>query len=297
MRERRILLRMAHPLDSCLAKLIRANQHIGALKQSMRAFFKRDPYRITVESDPKAGAWALRGWVDVDPPLTRWGCMIGDVANNLRSALDNLVWELAMQHLRATNPKSVRAPLPRKHPWSRMRFPIMVAKSHWKANHKLNLFGVDPRLYARFKALQPFDTWKHAPKEAPLAILEEIWNLDKHRSLPLTQAVVRIERIDSTLPEAFAAAGIEWPTEWVHEFNIGAQTGPIPFENGTVLTHFREGGTVIIAGAPLYVNPIGSFEIQFDKGSPADGANVIAMLEAMREDVRFVVREFKAEFP
>lgn len=120
-------------LDGAYAKVGRADQHVSALKQSLKRFSHRDPYAIgaeqsnsqvvvqparvhvtrTINFDPTGAlpplvtentrmlATTYVASITMTPkaaivaPSLRWATMIGDVVHNLASALDNLVWELA----------------------------------------------------------------------------------------------------------------------------------------------------------------------------------------------------------
>src|SRR4051794_34290043 len=58
------------------------------------------------------------------------------------------------------------------------------------------LWGIRPGLKAVIKDLQPFVTGPHAPDRESLAVLEGLWNVDKHRRVHLADIYVALDRLD-----------------------------------------------------------------------------------------------------
>jgi hypothetical protein len=167
--------RMKHPLDGAKFKVVRAQEHLDALKVEIGHYLDTQPYEFPIHvKDERAvvGPIVLKD----DPPLRLSG-IIGDCVGNLRASLDYVAWQLAMRHY----------PNPLVPGRDRLYFPIFA---------DLNLFNSDgsPKL-ARYhipapaldliESIQPY----HAGYE-PLGFLGLLTNEDKHRLPLLTVACV-----------------------------------------------------------------------------------------------------------
>lgn len=86
---------MPPSLDNPRAKLGRAEEHLKALDKEARAFGEHDPNSIVRELDTRDKWVIYRIRVAEEPPV-RLGLIFGDYLYNLRSALDNLVWQLVL---------------------------------------------------------------------------------------------------------------------------------------------------------------------------------------------------------
>jgi hypothetical protein len=85
-----------HPLPDAKAKLDRAKAQINELDSTIRSLNIGDskPYAVREYCEIETHDWIYEVKVrrDLDPSIP---CIIGDVLNNLRSALDYLIWKLA----------------------------------------------------------------------------------------------------------------------------------------------------------------------------------------------------------
>ena len=90
---------MTHPLDGCREKIIRAGDHLQTLDSESRRFVEDYPYRLDPQYNQQSRELVVSirsiRQPEVLPPA-RLGVVLGDVLHNLRSALDHLVWQLAM---------------------------------------------------------------------------------------------------------------------------------------------------------------------------------------------------------
>jgi hypothetical protein len=105
-----------------------------------------------------------------DEPLPEFSLVIGDAVQNMRSALDYLVYELARHALAG---KRLR---------KRTQFPISTSgiKYFQRGRYQVRpLFGEHRR---RIRKLQPYQA-KGDPRSQPLALLNRLSNTDKHRLL------------------------------------------------------------------------------------------------------------------
>jgi hypothetical protein len=98
--------------------------------------------------------------------------IIGDCVQNLRSALDYMVWEMVI----AVGGQ----------PSKRNAFPICTTAEAFDVEvDKKRLRGIsDPELIAKIKTLQPYKNG-NGPEQDPLFILDELTNINKHRRILL----------------------------------------------------------------------------------------------------------------
>jgi hypothetical protein len=167
---------MSHPLDESNAKLIRAREHLGSLDaevtlwlQEMRS--KGEAARSRVEFDFQAGL--LTVFVDHVPlpPPHRFGLITGDVAHNLRSALDHLAWELANLY----RPERVND--------RTTAFPMTTSEREWLDCERM-VRHINPVHIELIKQEQPFVmNSEDSARSHHLAWLSDLDNRDKHQGI------------------------------------------------------------------------------------------------------------------
>lgn len=87
-----------HPLDGAKLKVVRAQKHLQSLKNEIATYLNTNPYEIPIEND--GDEMIIRAAVirpGCDPP-EELSCIVSECIGSLRSALDYIAWELAMQH-------------------------------------------------------------------------------------------------------------------------------------------------------------------------------------------------------
>jgi len=161
---------------------------------ALSEYREANPYglRIDTESDPP---WRI-GRIEVpDAPLTEWGVIVGDFAHNLRSALDHLVYQLAI--LNDWNPEKMGT-----------QFPIFTTEGDYLrngyrgrskgelSNRDSQLWGVSDAHKTIIDGLQPFKADK--PKANPLAVLNRISNRDKHRLISVSHGAMQNRSVTAT---------------------------------------------------------------------------------------------------
>lgn len=107
--------------------------------------------------------------------IGRYGVLIGDIAHNLRSALDHLAWEL----VRIGSDRQPRMP-------RMVQFPCCDTPGEFRAELGKRLPGVGAEYIAAIEDLQPYKRGKlpqFIQRGAPLKRLVEISNKDKHQVL------------------------------------------------------------------------------------------------------------------
>jgi hypothetical protein len=111
-----------------------------------------------------------------EPPSPGWGLLLGDVAHNLRSALDNLITVLVVRNERQ--------------PRRSNGFPVYLDESDWQNKVADRypaggpLANVSQQDYDRIAALQPFiGRDRETAGTTPLGALHRISNADKHGAI------------------------------------------------------------------------------------------------------------------
>lgn len=159
-----------HPLANPRLKLKRADQHLNVLKRHIRRLNKEHPDRIREESDPKTGQ-PIKSAEKPDTPL-QWSLIIGDIAHNLRSALDHLAWQIAIESSPNRDPQKYR--------WRRsdISWPILHLRGRLFACGQATSVAAGCASSGlryqndRLPAVQAMDTAKRGPALAPQRALE-----------------------------------------------------------------------------------------------------------------------------
>lgn len=164
-------------------KIERARQHLESLRHETRVFTETNPYEIVAKRDPQSGDHVVRiryKRPNVKVPL-RLSLIAGDIAHNLRSALDHLAVQLAIIGTGASRTT---------------QFPIFGDEDDYRQLEDRHLRGIVKGHRTRIEALQPYHVGKLIAsgqgltgKQDPL--MPNVWlmivgrldNTDKHRLL------------------------------------------------------------------------------------------------------------------
>jgi hypothetical protein len=165
-------------LSGVLAKLDRAEEHRVEFDELVEEYVGGEPYTIYSQYDPGTGWHTLRWQALREPPLQRLALVFGDMISNLRTTLDYLVWQLV---LAAGN-----------RPGRRTSFPVVRRAKDWAVQSRTALGGVERRWTDEIESRQPFQRHDR-PSIHPLAILDHVNNLNKHRFLPV--ALLSVEQL------------------------------------------------------------------------------------------------------
>ena len=109
------------------------------------------------------------------PPSDRWSLIAGDCIHNLRSALDHLVYALAIRD-------SGKNPPPNE---GNLQFPIVTKPEKWPDSRDRRLSPLNPTSQAKIERVQPYNR-KHKYLGPLLALLGQLDIADKHRLLTVT---------------------------------------------------------------------------------------------------------------
>jgi hypothetical protein len=167
------------------AKLERANESIQYLNSEIVAFLKPPESGFSknkVEAVNQFTAHAKRA-----VPV-RFGVLIGEICQHLRSSLDYVVWALSSEDYRRSNENAIA-------------FPVCLAEPTTKdevRSYERKIKGIQlPDALRLIRQLQPYNAAN--PPCDPLAIIHEFNRIDKHRALLLVTAPFQA-RITLPLP-------------------------------------------------------------------------------------------------
>jgi hypothetical protein len=138
---------------------------------------------VVGEPNSQRTKYLLRVEGDVAFPGLEWGVIIGDAVHCLRSALDQLVAGLCSERPSLTT-----------------GFPICLKKRDWVVRAPGMYWSVPSAYVAVLDRAQPYHRGDAAHMQ-PLAILNDLWNLDKHRGIPATALVPSRVRVTITESE------------------------------------------------------------------------------------------------
>jgi hypothetical protein len=156
-------------------KVARAGEHFDALRAKVMELDHAHPFRVHVTPEPDTGEYVMK--IGQPPELPHeWAGIVGDIGHNLRSALDYLVYELAVKG--GGNPERERT-----------AFPISDDRDdYWKprGRRKISyrdqcLAGVDERWRRKIDDIQPYHRRNNAA-DTHLSRLNWLSNRDKHRT-------------------------------------------------------------------------------------------------------------------
>jgi hypothetical protein len=229
-----------HPLRDPLLKLARARKYFVDLREESEAFLATEPWDWDMETEEFSDGtreYRISASVDDYPPI-ELGLIAGDVVQNLRAALDQLVWAYSAKEKRD----------------NRTAFPIYLAEEEYRKNVASKTAGISEEGRVRLEKWQPFRMGARAA-EHPLAKLQRLSNTDKHRTL-LPGAVVEKR------PPVLVGFG-EWKIEDYRYFSPTA----------TQLLEGTEVMTVVTSGEPpdrFVWDPLLSWQLLIDDCSIAD---------------------------
>lgn len=148
------------------AKLARAMEHLVALDDAVGGYLDSGPVSLQrgVSEDGLTNYFVL----NAEPVPTKIPVLIGEVAHQLRSAIEHVADALVAASGKTPTNSTVFPVLAKK------KRPLTVAG------------GVLPEALAQVEAVQPY--LDPDPERHPLHVLHRLWNVDKHRNLHVTAA-------------------------------------------------------------------------------------------------------------
>jgi hypothetical protein len=198
---------MAHRLDGVRAKIERATEHVEKLITDARDMERR-AYAILQERNAEGGTITVfvKQVGPVDPPI-QLALVAGEIAYQLRSALDHLVYQLIVANRQSPNRLS--------------QFPIFAARDKYVARAPSMIEGVSSSAEVIIESEQPYHRSPGA-EEHPLWKLHYLNNTDKHRLVPVCRVLPTGVSVRFLGNEPFSATGhpprvLEEGTEFVFE--------------------------------------------------------------------------------
>lgn len=161
-------------------RLDRALHHLESLKTEVSGWFEENPYSLLTDFDMESGRNCLR-IEDLRQPPANFSLIIGDCLHNLRAALDNLVYELAVVKAGGPLPENVAVGT---------EFPIFIDEKKFLDKGKRKIGNIRPGAQTIIQGLQPYKRrHPYKPSSDFLWILNRLNNIDKHRLPPLVAFV------------------------------------------------------------------------------------------------------------
>jgi hypothetical protein len=152
-----------------LARVQRANALDEQLSSSFDKWSEAQSFSPSPQIADDRLSWELIVEIS-EPPLEEWSSLYGDAVHNLRSALDNLAWGLAIADGRTPNrPKKVA-------------FPIVERSGQWKERSQC-IAELPSSARTAIRNIQPFQRKGKdgIPSQDPLLLLRRLSNVDKHQ--------------------------------------------------------------------------------------------------------------------
>jgi hypothetical protein len=179
-------------------KLDRAAEHLQSIEAQDRIWRQGNPCRVWTEPDIQSGG--KRVWAEViKPPPLALAPVVGDCVHNLRSALDNLAFELALVHKGTKMSKRIA---------NDSGFPIFKTSGGFNEHGKLMIRGIRPEAKEIVERLQPYNRGNVPITTSSLWWLRELSNSDKHRLPHLAVAAAHQITLISTHARSLEAAEI-----------------------------------------------------------------------------------------
>jgi hypothetical protein len=244
--------------DGCLVKVKRAKEHRDALKSEIGAVFAElnNLPRVGTKYEEETGDYIL--YVSYMPDLSalieRASLLFGDGIHNLRSALDHLVYTLALVH------KNGKIEDPR-----RLAFPITDSEKDWRGQvYRLKEISAEDRTIIEW--YQPYNALARGgqPVGSPtlLGYLRDLDDWDKHRLL--TPVVVPGSGLRNPHPQALAI----WAPNAFASLTVPSAYEIKSVELGTILSRAKFPDRIRLADMDMagYLAPMlnvldGQFEI------------------------------------
>lgn len=220
---------MPDPLEGIRAKLARSVEHLVELDDGVHQYLDANPVGIQRQVQPDGETSVIAFVVKEQPPI-ELAILAGEVVHQMRSALDHL----ANQLVRAagnTPTRSTSFPTARERPQKGINVPG----------------GVGSRALQIIESLQPYHR-RDQPQKHPLALLNELWNIDKHRNLALTTMKLTDSQAFISNPDGTARVGGQFQTRSLGHNDI---LGVFRFSDGGIPpeAEIEVGGRLFVAFA------------------------------------------------
>ena len=159
----------AHPAQLPIRKLRDATQTLRRVDEIWQGWAALGPARLDIIKDGDQHSIVTVVRLDAPPPIDELNVPLRNCVHDGRSALDNLILQLARKN-NATEKQLLR-----------VAFLVADSESQWNKSSREALAGLSAETVNRVRNVQPFSSPEHSGPRHPLAMLHDLWNADKHR--------------------------------------------------------------------------------------------------------------------
>jgi len=181
------------PTRGWRAKLDRSKEALAHLETEVADFIRDKPYDLAQEIRGDAMVHELR--LVKEPPL-RFGVIAGEIAHDLRSALDHVAWSLVERNGQSPDRDTA--------------FPIQREQDNAVLARQLR--GMSDDDIAAIRELQPYQ--KERPDQDYLWRLHDFNRVDKHRLLQVVAVVARRVRLTIGGRGGTGQVRLPWSGDW-----------------------------------------------------------------------------------
>jgi hypothetical protein len=157
-------------LADCWLKIGRAEEHSKTVSDEICDWENAKPYLLVKNRDAKGSRYNITVNFTI-PYRDRWSLIAGDCIHNLRSALDHLIYGVALSLAKVSPPPDYR----------RLQFPIADSPEEF-AGQKWRIESLGETVGANIKGVQPYNR-RHPLLPPLLSIIRDFDDCDKHRLL------------------------------------------------------------------------------------------------------------------
>jgi hypothetical protein len=197
---------MEATLSGIRAKIDRAKHHFESLKSALNTWgAKQTEKPVTAYLHPDRNS--IEVIEEPETPEVEWALIVGDIAHNLRCALDHLVLQLAL--LNGSSLKDVEGIT---------SFPICLDGPSFRSSARAFKRCISAEALTALKSLQPYVASREhgVPAERHyLHIVSLLNNIDKHRMLVVLKRALKFEDIAITGEDGMVSKIPIEPDRWI----------------------------------------------------------------------------------
>lgn len=257
---------MTDRLAGVRAKIARADEHIHDLEGRLKTFFGKHPYKVAVQRDPKTRKpiYYLAGVEDVPPDIA---LVVGDVIQNLRSALDHLAYQLVLVGTGKPGP------------FFHVYFPIFDSAPEYKAGKTRQIKGMRQEAIDAVDAIKPYKGGNDT-----LWQLHSLNRIDKHRLILTAGSTFESVDIGAELMQGMGEAA----KKLFSTMNLALR----PADN---LFPLKAGHRLYVGGPDHEIdkNKQFTFEVALNEPGIIEGESVLKVVKEMFDAVDNLIPKFQ----